>query len=213
MARKTKADALATRAAILDAAEAVIEREGIPATTLNQIGREAGVTRGAIYWHFKDKEDLLDAMVARAAFPLDDLRAADARAETTDALDELRQFGEQALIRLAEDPHYRRVCRILLHGCVRLGRHHLFIAEEEAVKSNIHDALVRLFQKARDQGTLDPAINPELAAWSFGSYMRGLYSDWLLAPDRIDLAQSASAILGTYLNGVRARDDGNDAAR
>ena len=204
MARKTKAEALATREAILDAAEAVIEREGIPATTLQQIGRQAGVTRGAIYWHFEDKEDLLDAMVARAAFPLDDLRAADARADTTDALDEVRQFGERALQRLAEDPHYRRVCRILLHGCVRLGRHHLFIAEEETVKANIHAALVRLFQKARDQGTLDPNITPEVAAWGFGCYMRGLYSDWLLAPDSVDLSATGASLVNVYLIGVRA---------
>ena len=71
------------------------------------------------------------------------------------------------------------------------------------MKSNIHEALVRLFQKARDQGTLDPNITPELAAWTFESYMRGLYSELLLSPERVDIFQHSSAILGVYINGVR----------
>ncbi|MBK1697770.1 TetR family transcriptional regulator [Rhodovibrio salinarum] len=203
MARKTKAEARATRESILDAAEDVMERDGIPATTLDQIAREAGVTRGAIYWHFKDKEDLLDSMVARAAFPLDELRAADVRAETADALEELRQVSEQALLRLAQDPRHQRVCRILLHGCVRLGHHHLFIAEEDAVKTDIHNVVLRLFQKARAQGTLSTDITPELATWTFDSYMQGVHSNWLKAPDQVDLAANARLILRTFLDGVR----------
>ena len=37
-------------------------REGVARATLEQIAREAGVTRGALYWHFNNKVDILDAL-------------------------------------------------------------------------------------------------------------------------------------------------------
>ena len=55
MARRTKEEALATRHALLDAAERVFGRRGVARTSLVEIAEEAGVTRGAVYWHFKDK--------------------------------------------------------------------------------------------------------------------------------------------------------------
>lgn len=212
MVRKTKAEALATREAILDAAEAVFEAEGVPTATLERIGVAAGVTRGAIYWHFQNKEDLLDAMVERAEFPLDDLLQAGQRAGASDALRELRDSGERCLRRLAEDAHYRRICRILLHGSVRCGRHHLFISQEEHLRKGLRQAIQILFEKAQAQGTLKADLSPVAATWAYVTYMRGLHSEWLLDPDEMDLASEAPRLIDVFFSGVRA-DGGAAAAR
>lgn len=58
MARKTKQQALETRQHILDVAMRLFSQQGVSSTSLAQIAQAAGVTRGAIYWHFKDKTDL-----------------------------------------------------------------------------------------------------------------------------------------------------------
>jgi TetR/AcrR family acrAB operon transcriptional repressor len=55
MARRTKEEAAATRESILDAAEQLFVKQGVSRTTLQHIATAAGVTRGAIYWHFNDK--------------------------------------------------------------------------------------------------------------------------------------------------------------
>jgi AcrR family transcriptional regulator len=55
------------RRALLDAAERVLEREGVGALSLRAVAREAGVSAAAPYHHFKDKDDLL-AAAARAGF-------------------------------------------------------------------------------------------------------------------------------------------------
>jgi TetR/AcrR family acrAB operon transcriptional repressor len=52
MARKTKEEAQETRNAILDAAELVFQEHGVSHTSLAEIAAAAGVTRGAVYWHF-----------------------------------------------------------------------------------------------------------------------------------------------------------------
>ena len=70
MVRRTKEDAQETRNRILDAAVEVFNRQGVAQTSLNDIAAEAGVTRGAIYWHFANKVALFDAMINRLICPL-----------------------------------------------------------------------------------------------------------------------------------------------
>ncbi|HET9922469.1 MAG TPA: TetR family transcriptional regulator [Ktedonobacteraceae bacterium] len=54
-----------TREAILEAAVNIFARSGVSAATLEDIATEAGVTRGALCWHFHSKDDLLEAIVQR----------------------------------------------------------------------------------------------------------------------------------------------------
>ena len=60
--RKTKAEAQKTRQYLLNAALEVFYRTGVTRSSLQAVAQEAGVTRGALYWHFKNKEDLFEAL-------------------------------------------------------------------------------------------------------------------------------------------------------
>jgi len=62
MARKTKQEAQKTRETLLDVAMQVILTHGIARAKLADIAKEAGVTRGAIYWHFSNKSNLLNTI-------------------------------------------------------------------------------------------------------------------------------------------------------
>ena len=59
MAKRTHEEAERTRQAILESAFRLFSRRGYESTSLSDIARFANVTRGAIYWHFKDKGDIL----------------------------------------------------------------------------------------------------------------------------------------------------------
>src|SRR2546421_4562210 len=52
-----------TRLAILQAAASIFSRSGVSAATLEDIATEAGVTRGALCWHFHSKDDLVSAII------------------------------------------------------------------------------------------------------------------------------------------------------
>ena len=54
MVRKSKSETEQTRQDIITAARKIFAARGVSRSTLEQIANEAGVTRGAIYWHFKD---------------------------------------------------------------------------------------------------------------------------------------------------------------
>lgn len=60
--RKTKAEAQKTREQLLQSALDTFLENGVSRTSLAAIARNAGVTRGALYWHFKNKEDLFEAL-------------------------------------------------------------------------------------------------------------------------------------------------------
>ena len=116
MVRRTKAEAAVTREQLLDAAERVFRDRGVASTTLGEVAAAAGVTRGAVYWHFRDKADLLGAMCERATLPLDAIfeQAADGGA---DPLDALRSTAVAALTQLARDPRAQAVFQLVFQTC------------------------------------------------------------------------------------------------
>ena len=62
MPRKTHDDSLETRKRILESALRLFSRRGFERTSLSDIAKYSNVTRGAIYWHFENKEDLFAAL-------------------------------------------------------------------------------------------------------------------------------------------------------
>jgi AcrR family transcriptional regulator len=58
------------RQAILEAALDVFAAEGFAAARLDHVAEKAGVAKGTIYLHFKDKQDLFEQMVREAVFPV-----------------------------------------------------------------------------------------------------------------------------------------------
>ena len=83
---KTQPDA---RIRLLDAAMQVIRAKGYSATTVDDICREAGLTKGAFFHHFKSKEDLAVAAAAHFAQMADGLFGTAPYREAADPLDRL----------------------------------------------------------------------------------------------------------------------------
>lgn len=59
-----------TRETLLEAAAGLVREKGFEATTLDDIAAKAGMTRGAIYGNFKNRDDLFMALVAMRADPV-----------------------------------------------------------------------------------------------------------------------------------------------
>lgn len=63
--RKTKEDTNLTKQTLLDSARKMFLEKGYSATTLSDIVINANLTRGAAYWHFKNKEEIYKAVIIR----------------------------------------------------------------------------------------------------------------------------------------------------
>lgn len=134
--------AAATRAALVAAARRLFAEQGYHATGTPEIVAAAGVSRGALYHHFDDKEDLFEAVFREVETELEE-RAGDAVKGL--AADPLRQLleGMQAFLKaIAGDPGLQRI--LLLDGPAVLGFPKWRKLESETTLGHLIDALQRL---------------------------------------------------------------------
>src|SRR5690606_15489446 len=115
MARKTKEDAMATRNSLIDAAESVFLEKGVSRASLSDIAQAAGATRGVIYWYFKDKGDLFNAMMERRTLPLEQGYSEIECSTCSDPVQRLRAVMALVLRTVASDERTRRVFEIAIY--------------------------------------------------------------------------------------------------
>jgi TetR/AcrR family acrAB operon transcriptional repressor len=202
MARRTKEDALATRTALLDAAEHVFLAQGVAGTSLNDIAQAAGTTRGAIYWHFRDKADLFNAMMDRVALPLQRALSLVAAEPEADPLPGLKKALRAALKQTVNDPQTRRVFEVATHKveyvdslCAVRMRH---VQVRELWVQRFREVLL---QSARVRGRRLP-VTAEVAAHGLHALLDGVIQNWLLDPGAFDLEPVALKAFDIYLRGL-----------
>jgi TetR/AcrR family transcriptional regulator, acrAB operon repressor len=201
MARRTKEEAQATRSHILDTAELVFEQRGVSGTSLHEIAKAAGLTRGAIYWHFEDKADLFNAMMERATMPLEegDVCGFDGADRT---LADMRRGFREVLKRIVADPQMRRVFEIATHKVEYVGE---MLAVRERHLSVRKECLVdveRALKAAMRRGELARRAPARAAAIGLHALLDGLIQNWMLDPSGFDLVKVGAQALDAYLAGL-----------
>jgi TetR/AcrR family acrAB operon transcriptional repressor len=201
--RRTKEDALATQARILDMAEIEFQRRGVSRTSLLDIARAAGVTRGAVYWHFRDKADLFNAMMNRVTLPLEEEINRSADPALADPLAHVRESFLAALRKTVTDPQARRVFEIALHKVE-------YVDELQAVRERRLNGLrgrvghvERGLRRAQRLGQLSTDVGAHAAALGLHSLVDGLIQNWMLDPDAFDLVRTGQQVINAYFAGLQ----------
>ncbi|MGS2742515.1 TetR family transcriptional regulator [Halomonas sp. LS-001] len=199
---RRKAEAERTREAILDAAEIQFLAQGVSRTTLAHIAAAAGVTRGAIYWHFEDKTAVFDALLERVRIPLDEIvddsvqRLGDTPSQC------LRDIANNALGAICHNLPLQRAATIVLHRCEKLEDDHPRICMITQLSEHAEEQVEKLFEKARQAGHLRTDLTPASARRQFHSFMIGICFDWLKDPQQYSLADECSSIGETLIRGL-----------
>jgi len=203
MVRRTKEDAAVTREQLLDAAERVFRERGVTRASLAEVAAAAGVTRGAVYWHFKDKADLFAAMVERATLPLDAMLLEADPESCADALAKLRELAIGALTRLAEDPRTQAVFEVVFHRTELTEELASVAARHDQERCACLSQVERLLARAVEVGQLPADLDTALATRAMHGYISGIMREWVLDKDGCDLARAAPAFVDTFLSGLR----------
>jgi TetR/AcrR family acrAB operon transcriptional repressor len=205
VARRTKDEAQETRSRILDAAERVFSEHGVSRTSFEDIAHAAGVTRGAIYWHFKDKSDLFAAMVNRVTLPMEAMVARSSDESVEDPLASLKACAVTALKRTAGDPQCQRVFDVVTHKCEYLGEMAGVKGRISSIQKGCVDRAELAIRNAMKRGQLPASVNPRLAAVGLDALLFGLISSWLANRGYLNLERQAEAMIDLYLDGLRGR--------
>ncbi|WP_429886402.1 TetR family transcriptional regulator [Geoalkalibacter halelectricus] len=193
--RRTKEDTQKTRKAILEAAERVFFDQGIARTTLEQIARAAGLTRGAIYWHFQNKVDLINAVHAEVHLPMEEVFFRILDGEDADALRRLEDHCAASFTQLHSDERSRRVYGILLLKCEYSEEMSGLIERLRASKERVTVELENFFQRLQKAGRIGNATPPRVLALGLYAFMLGLYSDYLRYPDLYRVPEDGEALI------------------
>lgn len=200
MARKTKAEAEKTRQQIIDAARKVFYECGVTKSTLEGIAVAAGVTRGAVYWHFKNKTELFFAMRAQAVLPLID-SIDDAMLDETlaDPLDGIETALYRMITALNQDKVAGEVFRIASLRCEYVGE--LAPILDEFKKYYVHriNRLTAAYRRAHEKGTLREGLEPKAMAIDTINFCEGLMRRYALESGKGTLTRSLKKIIRDHI--------------
>jgi AcrR family transcriptional regulator len=187
-----------TRRALLDTARRIFTRDGFQATRTEEIVEESGLTRGALYHHFRDKEDLFRAVheeVLGEVAPLLWRRSAD---PAVSAWTLFRANSEIYLEAASTNEAYRQI--VLVDGPAVLGWRYL---------SDRHNGpthtIAEYLRGAVEEGVLEPQpIDPLahlLAALGAGSAMYVAHAE-----DRQEARREITRCYERFLSGLGITD-------
>jgi TetR/AcrR family transcriptional regulator, acrAB operon repressor len=198
MARKTKEETQATRDGILDAAEACFHELGVAGTTLEKIGARAGFSRGAVYWHFKNKAEVLAAVMQRCRVPfMQKLELASSSSRDTPVLD-LRCVLYNAWRELEDSNRLRGLLEIMLRNDLSNESQSLRDAHVDGFRDT-HALMTSVFERAASLDQLRPGIDPELAARMLHITMSGVLYTAIFHPGSVGMTRDGLIALDTTL--------------
>jgi TetR/AcrR family acrAB operon transcriptional repressor len=203
--RRTKEDAARTRESIVAAALACFDRHGIAQSTLAQIAAEAGVTKGAVYWHFKGKHEIFHALREQVSLPL--LDRADTtllHAESGSGLVRIERFLEATLALMENDRRTREALGIMHFKCEYVDELASELDDGRRNLRRLAEALEGAYADAKRAGELRAGLEPRVASVETLAFFSGLARLWLLDRGHCGIRRDARAALAAHLASRRA---------
>ena len=214
--KKTRAETLQTREHLLAAALEVFWRNGVSRASLHEIAQEAGVTRGALYWYFKNKENLFEELFRQNFEPVHSQMSDEVLHSVPDIWQHLHDTLLSIFKIIAENEQQQKFCNIIFLKCERTSRNRSITELAERYFNHHHTMVFNTLQMCHRRGRLPENIDLELAALFLNSSINGLLQLWIENPAGFDLVSAAGKILRSNLdtlqNGTVFLKDSAEAA-
>ncbi|HQR54484.1 MAG TPA: TetR family transcriptional regulator [Burkholderiaceae bacterium] len=188
---------------MLDAAAVVFWKRGVAQASLSEVAQAAGVTRGAVYWHFANKAALFTALTECAESIRRDRQERLSNRARRDPLGALRDGVIEALRAAASHEAEARLYELAFLRTEfndELECAHRLQAESE---SECYRSLEQTLRAAVATGQLPGSLDVELTARAMYSYVTGLMRTAMHPASKLDLANRAETLVDLLLSGMR----------
>ena len=201
MVRKTKENAELTRQRIIDAAREVFLVRGVSKSTLEHIATEAEVTRGAVYWHFKDKTEIFHALRNQVFLPLidrmDDTLATESN---VDPLTQIENSLCDTIHALNQDIVMRQIYEIMMTKCEYVGEFATVLQEIINNCSSITEKYQLAYERAKSQHILVETHSPQALALDTHLFFGGLLHMWVKDADGSLYRHQATDLIKSHIS-------------
>lgn len=173
VARRTKEEAQETRGRILESALDIFCEKNFSNVSMTEIAESIGLTKGAVYWHFKSKNDILlqliEEMCRQTERDFIDIYG------IPESLEGLRLYYKSAIAHLSQDERYLKIHKLMF-------RRHEWPDDvqkrvSELVKKSIEreqKMLEMLIAKEQSEGKIRKDVPPTVASTVIGTVFRGI---------------------------------------
>ncbi len=201
MVRNTKENAELTRLKIIEAARQSFLPRGVSRTSMEQIAAEAGVTRGAIYWHFANKKEIFTAMREQVFLPLIDRMDENLQLENIDdPLEQLIQFLNGTIATLNESLETRQTYEILMIKCEYVDDLVEVLDQMLDNCARITEKIEQLYTRAKEKGQLRTNQSPAELAMDTHLFFIGLLHMWVKDTGGCRFRTQATELVKTHIN-------------
>ncbi len=202
MVRKTKEEAAITRRNLLKAGLAVFSERGYTGATLQDIAVRAGLTRGAIYWHFGSKAELYAALIDEYSTRGSEITQS-AIAEGGNLGDVLRRVFIRLLTAVEEEEDLRAAMELSMFKTERTDELQHSLRQQRQGGRQLIQGIASAMQQGIESGELRPDIRAEDMAHGFMALQNGAVYLWLADPHAFSLQRVAGSLAEIFLEGVR----------
>lgn len=196
-------DPISTRNDILQAAIEVFVEHGFMRSTLEQIAAKAGVTRGAVYWHFKNKHDIFEALHETLHQPLTASILEDMKKNCDDSLCQLEKLCVKLLIDLDNDEMRKKILKIFFCKCDYSYGMEDILEKQRARKLKNIDLFSQYFERAKKNKHVPRTLDPKITAISLACYMSGIVIEYLRNPQLFNLQKQAPHLIKQFFAAFR----------
>lgn len=207
MVRKTKQEAEITRQQIINAAREVFLTKGVSKTSLEQIALRAGVTRGAVYWHFENKAELFHAMREQVFLPLIDSLddsllpiTKDNTSTATDPLAAIENFLQGTVQKLNDHQETRETYEIMMSKCEYVDEFATVLQEMLNNCSGVVEKLELAYQNAQNRQLTNVSLSANQLAMDTHLFFCGLLNMWVKDCNGTRFRNQAQTLISTHIS-------------
>jgi TetR/AcrR family acrAB operon transcriptional repressor len=201
--RRTREESEKTRESILRAARNEFAQRGVSQTTMEHIAAAAGVSRGAVYGHFRNKSELFFAMRDKVALPMVDRIGGELLNAPGDPLAAVERYLLGVMGALKSDRTTRETYFILGFKCEYVGDFARDMKRQTTRCGEISAQLEIAFRKAARAGQLRAGLGSETAALQTCAFLVGLVRLWLLDSGKKLVRGKVAALIAAHMHGIR----------
>ena len=161
--------------------------------------KAAGVTRGAIYWHFKNKSDLFNEIWELSDASISDLEIEYRAKFPNDPLSVIREILVYVLEATVTEERRRLMMEIIYHKCEFVGEMTVVQQAQRQLSLASYERIEQTLKECIAAKLLPANLLTRRAAVLMRSYLSGLMENWLFAPQSFDLKSEARSYVAIFL--------------
>lgn len=201
--RKTKAEAEITHKKIIDSSAKIFSKYGYSAARLEDIAKDAHVTRGAIYWYFTNKADILQKIIIERFSIIYEI-IENILNENIDPLQKLKRILITILESLESNQKLREIINIIIFKVEVIPEIEYQMKSKKKENRTRIEIIHTLVKQAQNDKLIKHELDSYTVATSLNCFFEGIITQWLIDPTLFSITEKAESMIELFFNGIVA---------